>query len=81
MPQARNLRAKVPARLLPQSLAVSLNKHEARRTELALAHAVKGDAEAAYCRDDALEKRRPMMDAWGRFCLPKTAKVIPFTAA
>lgn len=47
-----------------------------------LAHAVKGSAEAAYWRDDALEKRRPMMQAWGRFCVPaKTAKVIPFTAA
>lgn len=50
--------------------------------ELAVAHRVKGDAEAAYWRDDALEKRRPMMEAWGRFCVPaKTAKVIPFTAA
>jgi hypothetical protein len=50
--------------------------------ELALAHAIKGSAEAAYWRDDALEKRRPMMEAWGRFCVPaKAAKVIPFTAA
>jgi integrase len=50
--------------------------------ELALAHAVKDATEAAYWRDDALEKRRPMMDAWGRFCVPpEAAKVIPFTAA
>jgi integrase len=50
--------------------------------ELALAHAVKGAAEAAYWRDDALERRRPMMEAWGRFCIPaKAAKVIRFTAA
>jgi hypothetical protein len=50
--------------------------------ELALAHAIKGSAEAAYWRDDALEKRRPMMEAWSRFCIPaKAAKVTPFTAA
>ena len=50
--------------------------------ELALAHAIKGSAEAAYRHSDALEKRRPMMEAWGRFCIPaKAAKVIPFTAA
>jgi integrase len=50
--------------------------------ELALAHAIKGSAEAAYWRDDALERRRPMMEAWGRFCIPaKAAKVIPFAAA
>jgi hypothetical protein len=33
--------------------------------ELALAHAGKGPAEAAYWRDDAPERRRPMMEAWG----------------
>ena len=50
--------------------------------ELAIAHAFKGEAEAAYWRTDALEKRKPMMEAWGRFCIPaKAAKVIPFTAA
>jgi len=50
--------------------------------ELAIAHAFKGEAEAACWRTDTLEKRKPMMDAWGRFCIPaKAAKVIPFTAA
>jgi integrase len=50
--------------------------------EIALAHAVRGSTEAAYWRDDALEKRRPMMEAWSRFCIPaKGARVIPFTAA
>ena len=47
--------------------------------ELAIAHAFKGAAEAAYWRTDALEKRKPMMEAWGRFCATKNAKV--FTAA
>ena len=49
--------------------------------EIALAHAVKGSAEAPYWRDDALEKRPPMMEAWARFCVPKPAKVTPFRAA
>ena len=44
--------------------------------------AAQGSAEAAYWRDDTLQKRRPMMEAWGRFRLPaKAAKVIPFGAA
>ena len=59
-------------------------RHQVPRelAELALAHAIKGSAEAAYRRDDALEKRRPMMEAWSRFRVPaKAVKVIPFTAA
>jgi len=49
--------------------------------ELALAHRLGDDTEAAYRHSDALEKRRPMMGAWGRFCVPaKGAKVIPFAA-
>ena len=43
--------------------------------ELALAHAIKGSAEAAYWRDDALERRRPMMEVWGRFCIPAKAAI------
>jgi hypothetical protein len=50
--------------------------------ELALAHKLRDATEDAYRRGDALEKRRPMMEAWSRFCGPaKAAKVIPFTAA
>ena len=36
--------------------------------EQALAHALDNKVEAAYRRGDALEKRREMMDAWGKFC-------------
>ena len=35
--------------------------------EAALAHAVGDATERAYRRSDALEKRRELMDAWGRF--------------
>ena len=36
--------------------------------EEALAHAVGGAVERAYRRRDALAKRRPLMDAWAKFC-------------
>ncbi len=36
--------------------------------EMALAHTVKDKTEAAYRRQDALEKRRILMDDWGGFC-------------
>jgi integrase len=36
--------------------------------ERALAHTIKDKAEAAYARSDLLEKRRPLMDAWGDHC-------------
>jgi integrase len=38
--------------------------------ETALAHAIKNKTEAAYQRDDLLEKRRLLMDAWARYCGP-----------
>jgi len=36
--------------------------------EAALAHQVGSDVELAYRRSDALEKRRILMDAWGKYC-------------
>ena len=36
--------------------------------EMALAHAIKDKSEAAYRRGDALEKRRRLMQDWGRYC-------------
>lgn len=36
--------------------------------EAALAHVVSDKVEAAYRRGDLFEKRRQMMDAWGRYC-------------
>ena len=51
--------------------------------EFALAHVVGDDAEAAYRRSTALEKRRELMKAWADYCdrLPAdTAKVIPIRA-
>ena len=36
--------------------------------EAALAHTIKDKAEAAYARSDLLEKRRPLMEAWGDWC-------------
>ena len=36
--------------------------------EMALAHAIKSDTEAAYRRGDMLDKRRVLMDDWAKFC-------------
>jgi hypothetical protein len=45
--------------------------------EHALAHVIGDKAEQAYRRDDALERRRPMMEAWAAFCQARPAgKVI-----
>lgn len=45
--------------------------------EHALAHVIGDKAEQAYRRDDALERRRPMMEAWAAFCqLPPAANVV-----
>ena len=47
--------------------------------EAALAHLVGDDVERAYRRGDALEKRRRLMDAWGKFCaVQDRGKVIAF---
>jgi integrase len=54
--------------------------------ELALAHVVKDDTEAAYSRGDALDKRRRLMAAWAAYCAaPRTrgkteSKVISMNA-
>ena len=42
--------------------------------EHALAHTISNAAEAAYRRQDALERRRPMMAAWADFCASVSTK-------
>ena len=41
--------------------------------EAALAHATGSAVEQAYRRGDALEKRRKLMEDWGRFLEPQTS--------
>jgi len=41
--------------------------------EMALAHAIGSEAEAAYRRGDLFEKRRAMMEEWAAYCEPATA--------
>jgi integrase len=36
--------------------------------EMALAHAISSAVEAAYRRGDLFDKRRKLMEAWGKFC-------------
>jgi integrase len=44
--------------------------------EMALAHTIASKVEAAYRRGNLLEKRRELMEAWGRFCESTNAMVI-----
>jgi integrase len=44
--------------------------------EMALAHSITSKVEAAYRRGNLLEKRRELMEAWGRFCESAAAQVI-----
>lgn len=48
--------------------------------EMALAHAVSDQVEAAYRRGDLFDKRRRLMEAWARYCgvAKPPAEVIPF---
>jgi integrase len=49
--------------------------------ELALAHAVEDETEAAYRRSTALAKRRKLLDAWSAFSESKPANVVPLHRA
>ncbi|WP_026362871.1 site-specific integrase [Methylopila sp. M107] len=42
--------------------------------EAALAHSIRDATEAAYRRQDALEKRRELMNAWARYAAPSTVE-------
>jgi integrase len=46
--------------------------------EMALAHAIKDQTEAAYRRGDLFEKRRRLMSDWAKYCslAPVTANVV-----
>ncbi|MDA7777540.1 tyrosine-type recombinase/integrase [Rhodobacteraceae bacterium] len=49
----------------------SENGYSQHLAERALAHTVKNAVEAAYHRTDLLEQRRPMMNDWANFIIPK----------
>jgi len=46
-------------------------------SELALAQVDRDKVRAAYARADLIEQRRPMMEAWGRFCAGQEGAVVP----
>ena len=53
-------------------------------SEMALAHVIDDQVEAAYRRGDLFEKRRRLMDAWAEFCGKPTgdrAAVVPLRSA
>ena len=48
--------------------AAEATSYPAEIVEMALAHAVGNKVEAAYRRGDLFEKRRRLMDDWGKYC-------------
>jgi len=48
--------------------AAERTSHPRELAEMALAHTIGSNAEAAYRRGDLFEKRRSMMDDWAKFC-------------
>jgi integrase len=49
--------------------------------EAALAHTIPNRVEAAYRRTNFLEKRRDLMERWGRFCVGSEGNVVPLSFA
>lgn len=47
-------------------------------SELALAHVNNDATRAAYARDELLEERRPMMQAWAEYCQQRLDNVVKF---
>jgi integrase len=77
------------ADLTPHGFRSSFSDWAAERTayprevvEMALAHAIGNKVEAAYRRGDLFDKRRQLMEAWGKFCTGPTARgdVVPMRA-
>lgn len=70
-----------------ETYAVTLPTGEVRRVRLydeamieeCLAHVVGGEVRNAYVRDDFLELRRPLLEAWATYCgtVRKAADVLP----
>jgi integrase len=50
-------------------------------SELALAHTDKDKVRAPYAREDMLEQRRPMMEAWADHCSKAPAAAVSLAAA
>ena len=48
--------------------AAEETSHPRDVVEMALAHAIESDTEAAYRRGDMLDKRRVLMEDWAKFC-------------
>ena len=63
--------------------AAEVTNYPNELAEMALAHAIDDEAEAAYRRGDLFEKRRAMMEDWAAFCgrAGRPENVVPIRAA
>lgn len=57
--------------------AGEVTEYSRELAELALAHQIGDETERAYRRQDALERRRPMMVDWAAFCRQATQAAAP----
>jgi integrase len=69
-----------PRRIVPHGFRSTFRDWASEQTnfanevcEMALAHIIKDETEAAYRRGDLLEKRRTLMSAWAGFCARRAA--------
>jgi integrase len=51
--------------------------HPNEVVEMALAHAIRNKAEAAYRRGTLIEKRRQLMEAWAAYLMPTLGTTVP----
>jgi integrase len=51
--------------------------HPNEVVEMALAHAIRNKAEAAYRRGTLIEKRRQVMDSWAAYLMPTLGTTVP----
>lgn len=59
-----------------------LTDHSPEVAEMALAHTIRNQVEAAYRRGDLLERRRSLMNDWESYCNTRdTGNVITLLAA
>lgn len=64
-------------RAAARSWAAATTSFDRTVLEAALAHTNRDKTEAAYQRDNVLEKRRKLMVAWGSYC--RRSNVVPFS--
>jgi integrase len=56
-------------------------RHDRDVAELAMGHKAHGAVEARYVRDDLLDERRKLLEAWAHHCTGESGEVVPLRRA